>query len=111
MKKNICAVAVGLFLSVSGGLAFSQEREPPPGPRGPQGRPPMYAPGPGGPMGARMGPRGMGMMIELLRDDPKLAGMMMEMHGEMMRIRGEEMTKMGEVMKRYGERLQKEGTK
>jgi hypothetical protein len=68
-------------------------------------------PMPGGPMGGMMGPRGMAMMLGLLRDNPKLAGMMMQMHGEMMRIRGEELSKMGDVMRRYGERLEKESSK
>src|SRR5262244_3756379 len=65
----------------------------------------------GSPMGGMMGPGGMAMMLGLLRDNPKLAGMMMQMRGEMMRIRGEEMSKMGDVMKRYGERLEKESSK
>lgn len=65
---------------------------------------------PGGPIGM-MGPGGMVMMLGLLRDNPKLAGMMMQMHGEMMRIRGEELSKMGDVMRRYGERLEKESSK
>src|SRR5262245_33070929 len=56
-------------------------------------------------------PGGMAMMLELLRENPKLASMMMQMRGEMMRIRGEEMSKMGDVMKRYGERLEKESSK
>ena len=52
------------------------------------------------------------MMLQLMRDNPKVAGiMMMQMHGEMMRIRGEEMSKMGDVMRRYGERLEKESVK
>ena len=58
-----------------------------------------------------MGPGGMAMMLGLLRDNPKLAGMMMQMHGEMMRIRGEELTKMGDMMRRYGESLEKESSK
>lgn len=109
MKKSFCVVVVGLLLTFSGGLAYSQEREPEKVPRTPQGRPLM--PMPGGPMGGMMGPGGMAMMLGLMRDNPKLAGMMMQMHGDMMRIRGEEMTKMGDVMKRYGERLEKESTK
>ena len=62
-------------------------------------------------MGGMIGPGGMAMMLGLMRDNPKLAGMMMQMHGEMMRIRGEEMSKMGDVVRRYGERLEKESTK
>jgi hypothetical protein len=59
-----------------------------------------------------MGPGGMAIMLQLLRDDPNLAGVMMQMHGEMMKIRGEELEKMGDVMRRrYGERLEKVGTK
>ena len=46
-------------------------------------------------------------MPQLMKDNPKVAGIMMQLHGDMMRIRGEEMSKMGDVMKRYGERLEK----
>jgi hypothetical protein len=53
----------------------------------------------------------MAMMLGLLRDNPKLAGMMMQMHGERCGFVGEEMSKMGDVMKRYGERLEKESSK
>ena len=109
MKKGFCVVVMGLLLTFSGGLAYSQEREPEKVPRALPGRPPMSMPG--GPMGGMMGPRGMAMMLGLLRDNPKLAGLMMQMHGEMMRIRGEEMSKMGDVMKRYGERVEKESSK
>jgi len=49
------------------------------------------------------------MMMQMLKANPKLAEIMMQMRGEMMRIRGEELSKMGEVLKRYGERLEKEG--
>jgi hypothetical protein len=108
MKKVLCVV-IGLFLTLSSGLAYSQEREPETAPRPQQFRPPMRMPG--GPMGGGMGPGVMAMMLGLLRDNPKLAGMMMQMRGEMMRIRGEEMSKMGDVMKRYGERLEKESSK
>jgi hypothetical protein len=115
MKKVLCVV-IGLFLTLSSGLAYSQEREPETAPGPQQFRLPM--PMPGGPMGGRpgapigmMGPGGMAMMLGLLRDNPKLAGMMMQMRGEMMRIRGEELTKMGDVMRRYGERLEKESSK
>jgi hypothetical protein len=66
---------------------------------------------PGAPMVGMIGPGGMAMMLGLLRDNPKLTGMMMQMHGEMMRIRGEERSKMGDVMRRYGERLEKEDSK
>ena len=107
MKKALCVVVIGLLLALCGGLAYSQEREPEKAPRMLQGRP---MPMPGAPIGM-MGPGGMAMMLGLLRDNPKLAGMMMQMHGEMMRIRGEEMSKMGDVMKRYGERLEKESSK
>jgi len=71
----------------------------------------MANPMPGGPMAGGMGPRGMAVMLQLIRDNPTVAGLMMQMHGEMMRIRGEEMSKMGDVMKRYGERLEKESSK
>ena len=109
MKKGFCVVAIGLLFTLSGEFAYSQEYEPEKAPRTLPGRPPM--PVPGGPMGGMMGPGGMAMMLQALRDNPKLAGMMMQMHGEMMRIRGEEMSKMGDVMKRYGERLEKESSK
>ena len=104
MKKSFCVVVIGLLLTLSGGLAYSQEREPEKIPRAPQFRPPI--PMPGLPIGM-MGPGGMAMMLGLMRDNPKLPGIMMQMRGDMMRIRGEEMTKMGDVMKRYGERLEK----
>ena len=79
MKKSLCAIVIGLFLTLSGGLAYSQQPESTPLPRGgPQGRPGIPMPMPGGLMGRqmeeRMGPGGMGMMLQLLRDDPKLAG-------------------------------------
>src|SRR5215813_9590426 len=109
MKKGFCGFAMGLLFDLSGGLTYSKEREPEKAPRILPGGPPM--PMPGGPMGGGMGPGGMAMMLGLLRDNPKLAGMMMQMHGEMMRIRGEEMSKMGDVMKRYGERIEKESSK
>ena len=116
MKKSICAVVIGSFLTLSAGLGYSQQPESTPLPRGPQGRPGIPAPMPGFGMGRRMegkmgGPGGMAMMLQLLRDDPKLAGVMMQMHGEMMKIRGEEMSKAGDVMRRYGERLDKESSK
>ncbi len=44
----------------------------------------------------------------MLRRNPHLAGIMMQMRGEMMRIRGEAMMKEGDVLRRYGERLEKE---
>jgi hypothetical protein len=115
MKKSLCAVVIGSFLTLSSGLAYSQQPESTPLPRGPQGRPGIPAPMPGFQMGrqmqGRMGLGGIAMMLQLLRDDPKLAGMMMQMHGEMMKIRGEEMGKMGDVMRQYGARLEKESTK
>ena len=109
MKKGFCIVVIGLLFTLSGELVYSQQLDPETAPRPLPGRPPM--PMPGGPMGGMMGPGGMAMMLQALRDNPKLAGMMMQMHGEMMRIRGEEMSKMGDVMKRYGERLEKESSK
>src|SRR5215470_4182762 len=108
-EKRFCVFVIGLLFTLSGELAYSQEHEPEKAPRTLPGRPSM--PMPGGPMGGGMGPGGMAMMLGLLRDNPKLAGMMMQMHGEMMRIRGEEMSKMGDVMKRYGERIEKESSK
>ena len=109
MKKRVCVVLVGLVFNLSGELAYSQQLDPEMAPRPLPGAPAM--PMPGGPMGGMMGPGGMTMMLQALRDNPKLAGMMMQMHGEMMGIRGEEMSKMGDVMKRYGERLEKESSK
>src|SRR5207245_4782049 len=109
MKKGICIIVLGLLFNLPGGFAYYQEHEMEKAPRGREGRPPM--PMPGGPMGEMMGHRGMGMMLQLIRDNPKAAGVMMQMHGEMMRIRGEEMSKMGDVLRRYGERLEKESSK
>jgi len=115
MKNTLCAVVIGLFLAASVGVVYSQQPESTPVPRGPHGRPGAPMRMPGGPMGrgmeGMMGQTQMGMMLQLLRDNPKLAGTMMQMHGEMMKIRGEEMEKMGDVMRRYGERLEKESTK
>ena len=115
MKKPLCAVVIGLFLAISGGVVYSQQPESTPVPRGPHGRPGAPMRMPGGPMGrgmeGMMGQTQMGMMLQLLRDNPKLAGTMMQMHGEMMKIRGEEMSKAGDVMRRYGERLEKESSK
>jgi hypothetical protein len=109
MKKRFCVVVIGLFFTLSGELAYSQQLDPETAPRPLPGRPAI--PMPGGPMGGMIGPGGMAMMLQLLRDNPKLAGMMMQMHGEMMRIRGEELSKMGDVLRRYGERLEKESSK
>jgi hypothetical protein len=111
MKKVLRVAIVGLLLTFPAGLAYAQEHEMEKAPRAREGRPPMPRPMPGGPMGGMMDHRGMGMMLQLMRDNPKAAGVMMQMHGEMMRIRGEEMSKMGDVMRRYGERLEKESTK
>ncbi len=110
-KASLCVAVFGLLLALPAGFAYCQEHEMEKAPRGREGRPPMPMPMRGGPMGEMMGHRGMGMMLQLMRDNPKVAGMMMQMHGEMMRIRGEEMSKMGDVMRRYGERLEKESVK
>ena len=104
MKKALCVAVLGSLLTIPVGYGNAQER-----PR--EGRPPMLMPKPGGPMGGMMGHEHMGVMLELMKDNPKAAGIMMQMHGDMMRIRGEELTKMGDVMKRYGERLEKESTR
>ncbi len=111
MKKGFCVVVFGLLLTLPAGLAYSQEHEMGKAPRPWEGRPPMPMPMPGGPMEGMMGHRGVGMMLQLMKDHPKVAGMMMQMHGEMMRIRGEEMSKMGDVLRRYGERIEKESSK
>jgi hypothetical protein len=108
MKKGFCVVVIGLLFTLSGELAYSQQLDPETAPRPLPGRP---MPMPGGPMRGMMEPGGMALMLQVMRDNPKLAGIMMQMHGEMMRIRGEEMSKMGDVMRRYGERLEKESTK
>ena len=80
MKKGFCVVVIGLLFALSGRLAYSQEREPEKAPRTLPGRPSM--PMQGGPMGGGMEPGGMAMMLGLLRDNPKLAGMMIQMRGE-----------------------------
>ena len=69
MKKGFCVVVIGLLFTLSGELAYSQEHEPEKVPRTLPGRPPM--PMPGGPMGGMMGPGGMAMMLQALRDNPK----------------------------------------
>src|SRR5262249_37680829 len=108
MRKRLCVVVFGLLLTLAGGLAYSQEREPaPPAPRAPQGRPFMANPMPGGPMAGGMGPKRVAVMLQLIRDNPTVAGLMMQMHGEMMRIRGEEMSKMGDVMSDTASALKK----
>ena len=71
MKKGFCVLVLGLLFTLSGEFAYSQEREPEKAPRTLPGRPPM--PMPGGPMGGMMGPGGMAMMLQALRDNPKLA--------------------------------------
>src|SRR5262249_3796844 len=100
---------------VFSGVVYSQQPESTPVPRGPQGRPGAPMRMPGGPMGrgmeGMMGPQEVGMMLQLLRDNPKLAGTLMQMRGEMMKIRGEEMGKIDDVMRPYGARLEKESTK
>jgi hypothetical protein len=107
MKKAICAGAVGLLLSLPNGFAYSQEYEMEKAPRAREGRPPMPMPMPRGDEGRGIGQRGRGMMLQLMRDNPKLAGMMMQMRGEMMRIRGEEMSKMGDVLNATASGLKK----
>lgn len=108
MRRSFCVATFCLLLALPGS-GYSQEHELEKAPRAREGRPPM--PMGGGLMGAMMGHRGMGMMMQVMKDNPKLAGIMMQMHGELMRIRGEEMSKMGDVLKRYGERLEKEAAK
>jgi len=55
MKKGLCVVVIGLVLTLSGGFAYSQEREPEKAPRMLQGMPPM--PMPGAPNGRNDGAR------------------------------------------------------
>ena len=111
MEKRIALIISGLFLALVVGPALSQEVPMDMGPRMREGRPPMPMPMPGGQMRGAMERGGRGMMIQMMKENPKLAGIMMQMRGEMMRIRGEELSKMGDVLKRYGERLEKEGVK
>ena len=106
MRKSFCVAVLGLLLVLSAGSANAQEFEMEKAPGARERRPPM--PMEVGPMGAMMRQRDMGIMMQLMKDNPKLAGIMMQMRGELMRIRGEEMSKMGDVLKRYGERLEKE---
>jgi hypothetical protein len=110
MKKALyVAVVCSSLLSIPMGYAWEHPMEKGSTPR--EGRPGMSMPIPDGPMGGMMGHEHMGMMLELMKNNPKVAGVMMQMHGDMMRIRGEELTKMGDVMKRYGERLEKESAR
>ncbi len=111
MKKSFWTTVI-LALLLFAPTAYSQDR----GPR------PSKAPdvAPGGPMGGMMSHDSMGMMhgegtpfnrrggVAMMRRNPHLAGIMMQMRGEMMRIRGEAMMKEGDVLRRYGERLEKE---
>ena len=107
MRKSFCAAVLGLLLVVlPAASAYPQEFEMEKAPGARERRQPM--PMEVGPMGAMMRQRGMGIMMQLMKDNPKLAGIMMQMRGELMRIRGEEMSKMGDVLKRYGARLEKE---
>jgi len=55
MKKGFYVVAIGLVLTLSGGFAYSQEREPEKAPRAVPGMPPM--PMPGAPNGRNDGAR------------------------------------------------------
>ena len=119
MKKFFYAVVLGsaiIFFAVSG---YSQERGMQRPPRPEEERPGM--PQSGGAMGGMMSHGGMGMMSHegmpmkrhaamgmMMRRNPHLAGIMMQMRGEMMRIRGEAMMKQGDVLRRYGERLEKD---
>jgi hypothetical protein len=108
MKKSLCAVALSLLLALPAGIARSQEHEMEKAPGAEKDREPMGMPG--GRMG-RMGPGHMRARMGFMSNNPKLAGIMMQMRGEMMRIRGEELSKMGDVLRRYGERIEKEGVK
>ena len=108
MKKSLCAVALSLLLALPAGIARSQEHEMEKAPGAEKDREPMGMPG--GRM-ERMGPGQMRARMGFMRNNPKLAGMMMQMRGEMMRIRGEELSKMGDVLRRYGKRMEKEGVK
>jgi len=111
MKTTLCIVGLIVLVAAPIGVAYSQERDmekvPPPRVERPFAPPGMR----GGPAG-EIGRQGnLGRMARLMRGNPKLAGMMMQMRGELMHIRGEEMAKEGDVLRRYGERLEKEGVK
>jgi hypothetical protein len=109
MKKSLCAVALSLLLALPAGIARSQEHEMEKAPGAEKDREPIGMLG--GRMGRMMGPGHMRARMGFMSNNPKLAGIMMQMRGEMMRIRGEELSKMGDVLRRYGERIEKEGVK
>jgi hypothetical protein len=109
MKKSLAVVALSSLLALPAGIVHPQEHDMEKTPRAEKDREPMGMPG--GRMRGMMGPGQMRMRMGLIRNNPKLAGIMMQMRGEMLRIRGEELSKMGDVLRRYGERLEKEGLK
>ena len=112
MKITTCIVGLIVFAAAPIGIAYSQEHDHDMEKVPPRAERPFAPSGMrGGPAGA-MGREGnFGGMGQLMRGNPKLAGVMMQMRGELMRIRGEEMAKRGDVIRRYGERLEKEGLK
>lgn len=102
MKRHVYSLFCAVLLAIPVEVAQSQDGPMDLGPRMREGRPPMPMPGERGQ--GMSGRRGRGVMMKMMRDNPKLAGMMMQM-------RGEQLSKMGDVLKRYGERLEKEGVK
>jgi len=116
VTRSFYAATLMIFVLVfSAAPVYSQDYGDRPS-KAPEETPPGRRPG--GPMAGMM-PQGMGMMRRegmptnrraglMMRRNPRLAGIMMQMRGEMMRIRGEAMMKQGDVLRRYGERLEKE---
>ena len=116
MKKSLYTATLAFLLVFSAATVYSQDYGQRPS-KAPEETP--LGPRPGGPMGGMMSHEGVGMMHRegmpvnrregtVMRRNPHLAGIMMQMRGEMMRIRGEAMMKQGDVLRRYGERLEKE---
>ncbi len=112
MKKFFYAVVLGSAIIFSPVSGYSQESGVQGPPRPAEQRPAM--PQFGGPRGLMMHRERLPLRrheafgVMMMRRNPHLAGIMMEMRGEMMRIRGEAMMKQGDVLRRYGERLEKE---
>ncbi len=110
MKKSVYAATLALLVIFSAASVYPQEYGQRPA-KAPEETP--FGPRPGGPMGGmvhreRMPLRRHEAVGMMMRRNPHLAGIMMEMRGEMMRIRGEAMMKQGDVLRRYGARLEKE---
>ena len=103
MKKSLCTFAAVVFLlSFPMAISFSQEQgmDRPPRERHEMENGRMMRHGPGmarmpGEMFRQHGPQ----MLQMLQHNPKMAGLMMQMHGEMM-------LKQGEVLLKYGKMMQ-----